>query len=128
MSQGGPIHELRRGRGKAGIWEDDRGPGERGLRVTLGRLYRGGNRWGDSRYFRPEDLGEVGELLADVLAWARAEDEGRATRSGPPVCQVTDELETGRLGRHGHEATPIRSGSDDHHPGGAPSAEAGGGD
>src|SRR3954451_24163108 len=114
MSQGGPIHELRRGRVKAVIWEDDRGSGGRGMRITLGRLYREGTRWRDSRYFRPEDLGEVGELLADVLAWARAEGEGRATRSGPPVCQVTDEPETRRLGRHGHEATPIRSGSDDH--------------
>src|SRR4051812_1600434 len=117
MSQGGPIHELRRGRVKAVIWEGDRGSGERGLRITLGRLYRGGTRWRGAPSLRPEDLGEDGQLLADVLAWARAGGEGRDAPPQPTSAHSRDEPETTRSGRHGHESTPIRSGPDNNHPG-----------
>lgn len=83
MSQGGPVHEIRRGRVWAVIREDGRTPGMRRLRITLGWLYWDETRWKDSRYFRPEDLAAVGELLEEAQAWTRAGGEGRGAPAEP---------------------------------------------
>lgn len=56
-----PVHEIRLGRIKAAIWENETRDGTR-HNVSLTRLYKDGNTWKDTTSFGRDDL----PLLAKV--------------------------------------------------------------
>ena len=56
-----PVHEVRMGRIRAAIWENDTQNGTR-HNVTFSRLFKDGNQWKDSTSFGRDDL----PLLAKV--------------------------------------------------------------
>lgn len=51
----GPVHEIRRGRIKAAVWENSTDNGVR-HNVTITRIYKDGDKWKDSPSFGREDL------------------------------------------------------------------------
>lgn len=57
-----PVHEIRLGRVKAAIWENETQNGTR-FNVTVQRLYKDGDEWKSSDSFGRDDL----PLLAKVL-------------------------------------------------------------
>ena len=61
MAKQKPVHEVRLGRIKAAIWENDTQNGTR-HNVTFTRLYKDGEQWKDSTSFGRDDL----PLLAKV--------------------------------------------------------------
>ena len=63
-----PCHEVRMGRIKAAIWEDE---GQNGTRynVTLGRLYKDGDQWKDSTSFGRDDLLVVAKVAEAACSW-----------------------------------------------------------
>ena len=65
MSKQKPVHEVRLGRIKAAIWENDTQNGTR-HNVTFTRLYKDGDQWKDSASFGRDDL----PLLAKVADMA----------------------------------------------------------
>ena len=56
-----PVHEIRLGRIKATIWENDTRNGTR-YNVTLTRLYKDGDEWKDSASFGRDDLPLVAKV------------------------------------------------------------------
>ena len=56
-----PVHEIRLGRIKAAIWENETREGTR-HNISLTRIYKDGNTWKDSTSFGRDDL----PLLAKV--------------------------------------------------------------
>jgi hypothetical protein len=50
-----PIHEIRMGRIKAAIWQNETDTGIR-YNVTVGRLYKDGNDWRQTESFGRDDL------------------------------------------------------------------------
>ena len=78
MSSKKPIHEIRLGRIKAAIWENE---GENGVRynVTITRLYKNGNdEWKDSGSFGRDDLPVLSRLIEQ--AWSFVLDQEEASR------------------------------------------------
>ncbi|MHB0960890.1 MAG: hypothetical protein ACYC0X_33425 [Pirellulaceae bacterium] len=65
MSKQKPVHEVRLGRIKAVVWENDTQNGTR-HNVTFTRLYKDGDQWKDSTSFGRDDL----PLLAKVADMA----------------------------------------------------------
>lgn len=59
-----PVHEVRLGKIKAVIWENDTPSGIR-HNVTISRLYKNGDAWKDSNSFGRDDLPLV-EKVADL--------------------------------------------------------------
>lgn len=59
-----PVHEIRMGRIKAAIWENETQQGTR-HNVSISRLYRDGEQWKDSTSFGRDDLPLV-QKVADV--------------------------------------------------------------
>lgn len=62
-----PVHEIRLGRIKAAIWENETREGTR-HNVSLTRIYKDGNTWKDSTSFGRDDL----PLLAKVADLAHS--------------------------------------------------------
>lgn len=63
-----PAHEVRLGRIKAAIWENETQNGTRhNVRVT--RLYKEGNTWKDSDSFGRDDLLVVAKVLDLAHSW-----------------------------------------------------------
>jgi hypothetical protein len=60
-----PVHEIRLGRIKAAVWENQSQNNGAMYNVTLSRLYRDGNQWKDSTSFGRDDLPLV-EKVADL--------------------------------------------------------------
>ena len=76
-----PVHEVRLGRIRAAIWENET---QNGLRhnVTFSRLYKDGDQWKDSSSFGRDDL----PLVAKVADWAHTwicEQSRPAERTAP---------------------------------------------
>lgn len=63
-----PVHELRLGRIKAAVWENDT---EQGVRhnVTLSRIYKDGDKWKDSASFGRDDLPLVAKVSDLAHTW-----------------------------------------------------------
>ena len=59
-----PVHELRLGRIRAAIWENDTQNGTR-HNVTLSRLYKDGDNWRDTTSFGRDDLPVTIALVRD---------------------------------------------------------------
>lgn len=63
-----PVHEVRLGRIKAAIWENETPNGAR-HNVTVTRLYKDGNHWKDSASFGRDDLPLVGKVVDLAHTW-----------------------------------------------------------
>ena len=63
-----PVHELRMGRIKAAIWENETQNGTR-HNVTVSRLYRDDDGWKDSTSFGRDDLPLVCKVLDQAHDW-----------------------------------------------------------
>jgi hypothetical protein len=63
-----PVHEVRLGRIKAAIWENETQNGTR-HNVTVSRLYKDGNDWKDSTSFGRDDLPLVAKVVDQAHSW-----------------------------------------------------------
>ncbi len=70
-----PVHEIRLGRVKAAIWENETQNGVM-LNVTLRRLYRDGKQWKDSGSFSRDDLPLVAKVADMVHTWIFMQNQG----------------------------------------------------
>ena len=63
-----PVHEVRMGRIKAAIWENDT---QNGIRhnVTVTRLYKDGEQWKDSSSFGRDDLPLLLKVVDIAHTW-----------------------------------------------------------
>ena len=76
MSSKKPIHEIRLGRIKAAVWENET---ENGVRfgVTLSRLYKNGkDEWKDSTSFGRDDLPLVEKVCHMTHLWIFSHSQG----------------------------------------------------
>ena len=63
-----PVHEIRMGRVRAAIWENETENGTR-HNVTISRLYKDGDDWKDSTSFGRDDLPLLEKVAAQAHAW-----------------------------------------------------------
>jgi hypothetical protein len=63
-----PVHEVRLGRIRAAIWENETQNGTR-HNVTLSRLYKDGDEWKDSASFGRDDLPLVAKVSDMAHSW-----------------------------------------------------------
>ena len=68
MSTKKPVHEIRFGRIKAAIWENDTQNGTR-HNVTVSRIYKDGDQWKDSTSFGRDDLPLVAKVVDQAHSW-----------------------------------------------------------
>lgn len=67
-SKNKPKHEVRRGRIKAAIWENETKTGPR-CNVTFTRIYKDGNDWKDSDSFGRDDLLLLAKVADEAHTW-----------------------------------------------------------
>lgn len=72
-----PVHEVRMGRIKAAIWENDTQNGMR-HNVTVSRLYKDGDQWKDSASFGRDDLPLVVKVIDQAHSWIFQNSNGAA--------------------------------------------------
>lgn len=70
-----PVHELRMGRIKAAIWENETSNGIR-HNVTITRIYKDGEQWKDSSSFGRDDLPLVGKVSDLAHTWIYEQGSG----------------------------------------------------
>jgi hypothetical protein len=75
-----PVHEIRLGRIRAAIWENETQNGTR-YNVTLSRLYRDGEQWKDSSSFGRDDLPLVAKVADQVHTWIFGQNQARSEDS-----------------------------------------------
>ena len=63
-----PVHEIRIGRIKATIWENETSNGTR-HNVTIQRLYKEGDAWKSTDSFGRDDLPLVAKVADQVHSW-----------------------------------------------------------
>jgi hypothetical protein len=63
-----PIHEIRMGRIKAAIWQNDTDNGVR-YNVTVGRLYKDGTDWRQTESFGRDDLPVLAKVADQAHTW-----------------------------------------------------------
>ncbi len=63
-----PVHEVRLGRIKAAIWENETQNGAR-HNVTFSRIYRDGEQWKDSTSFGRDDLPLISKVADQAHTW-----------------------------------------------------------
>ena len=63
-----PVHEIRLGRIKATIWENETENGPR-YNVTVSRLYKDGDEWKQSSSFGRDDLPLVAKVVDLAHTW-----------------------------------------------------------
>lgn len=63
-----PVYEIRMGRIRAAIWENDTQNGTR-HNVTLSRIYKDGEVWKDSSSFGRDDLPLVMKVSDEAHSW-----------------------------------------------------------
>jgi hypothetical protein len=84
----GPMHEIRLGRIRAAIWENETQNGTR-HNVTVSRLYKDGDEWKDSSSFGRDDLPLVAKVLDRCHSWifeqAAAGANGNGNSGGEDV-------------------------------------------
>jgi hypothetical protein len=76
-----PVHEIRMGRIRAAIWENETPNGTR-HNVTLSRLYKDGDDWRDSTSFGRDDLPLVAKVADMVHSWIYRESSSQAPDEG----------------------------------------------
>lgn len=67
-----PVQEIRMGRIRAAIWENETQNGTR-FNVTVSRLYKDGDNWKDSNSFGRDDLLIVAKVLDRCHTWIHSE-------------------------------------------------------
>ena len=70
-----PVQEIRLGRIKAAIWENETPNGSR-HNVTVSRLYRDNDEWKDSTSFGRDDLPLVAKVVDQAHDWIFANSNG----------------------------------------------------
>lgn len=68
MTKQKPAHEIRLGRIKATIWENETEQGTR-YNVTVNRLYKDGDEWKQTASFGREDLPLVAKVVDMAHSW-----------------------------------------------------------
>ena len=63
-----PVHQVRLGRIRAAIWQNNTDNGPR-HNVTVSRLYRDGDQWRDSASFGREDLPLLAKVCDRAHSW-----------------------------------------------------------
>ena len=63
-----PVHEIRLGRIKATIWNNETQNGTR-HNVNISRLYKDGDQWKDSTSFGRDDLLVVAKVADEACSW-----------------------------------------------------------
>lgn len=63
-----PVHEIRFGRIRAAIWQNETENGTR-HNVTISRLYKDGDDWKDSTSFGRDDLPLVAKVCDQAHSW-----------------------------------------------------------
>ena len=63
-----PVHEVRLGRIRAAIWENETQSGIR-HNLTISRLYKDGDDWKDSSSFGRDDLPLVAKVVDRAHSW-----------------------------------------------------------
>ncbi len=81
-----PVHEVRLGRIKAAIWENETQNGAR-HNVTLTRIYKDGEKWKDSYSFGRDDLPLVAKVADQAHTWI-FENSGGSTNFDPQSIDV----------------------------------------
>ena len=76
-----PIHEIRMGRVRAAIWENDTQNGTR-HNVTFSRLYRDGEQWKDSSSFGRDDLPLLVKVADQVHSWIYQQSQSQSRPEG----------------------------------------------
>ena len=76
-----PVHEVRLGRIRAAIWQNET---ENGLRhnVTVSRLYKDGDDWKDSTSFGRDDLPLVAKVCDQAHSWIFEQAAERSNGNG----------------------------------------------
>ena len=67
-----PVNEIRMGRIRAAIWENETDNGTR-YNVTVSRLYKEDDKWKDSHSFGLDDLLVVAKVLNECHSWIFSE-------------------------------------------------------
>jgi len=75
-----PVHEIRMGRIRAAIWENETQNGNR-YNVTITRLYRDGEQWKDSSSFGRDDLQLLAKVADRVHTWIFDQNQVRSDTS-----------------------------------------------
>ena len=75
MANNKPVHEIRLGRIKAAIWENETQNGTR-HNVTVSRLYKDGDQWKDTQSFGRDDLPLLAKVLDRAHSWIYDESQG----------------------------------------------------
>ncbi len=70
-----PVHEIRLGRIRAAIWENETTNGTR-YNVTVSRLYKDDDTWKDSTSFGRDDLPLVAKIVDQCHTWIFSESSG----------------------------------------------------
>jgi hypothetical protein len=68
MIKNKPVHEIRLGRVRAAIWQNETEAGVR-HNVTFSRLYKDGDQWKDSTSFGRDDLPLIEKVADAAYAW-----------------------------------------------------------
>ncbi len=76
-----PVHEVRLGRIRAAIWQNQTDTGIR-HNVTLSRLYKDGDDWKDSTSFGRDDLLQVAKVCDQAHTWIFAQTADKPDRNG----------------------------------------------
>ena len=69
MGKKQPTHEIKLGRIRAAIWENQTEGQDVWFNVTLSRLYKDGDKWKDSSSFRRDDLPIVNKANDMAYGW-----------------------------------------------------------
>ena len=69
MAQNKPAHEIRLGRIRAAVWENENRKNDVWFNVTVARLYNDGGGWKDSHTFSRDDLPIVAKIMDMAYAW-----------------------------------------------------------
>ena len=69
-----PVHEVRMGRIKAAVWEDNTQNGPR-HNVTFSRLYKDGDQWKDSQSYGRDDLPLLAKVADQAHTWIFEENQ-----------------------------------------------------
>jgi hypothetical protein len=83
-----PVREIRLGRIRAAIWENETQNGTR-HNVTLSRLYKDGDEWKDSTSFGRDDLPLVAKVADQAHSWIFT--QGAAAAHGAGASAVDEE-------------------------------------
>jgi hypothetical protein len=76
-----PVHEVRMGRVRAAIWENETQTGTR-HNVTFSRLYKDGDDWRDSTSFGRDDLPLLAKVADMAHTWILGQSSGQTSDNG----------------------------------------------